>query len=47
MESGFGFSAQYGLGLANINKDVAGITSSDSNTNAVIGISLRYMLGGN
>ena len=44
LESGLGFSAQYGLGLSNINKDIAGITTSTS-TNNCIGISIRYMLG--
>jgi opacity protein-like surface antigen len=46
LESGFGFSAQYGLGLSDISKDVSGFESGTT-TNAVIGISLRYMLGGN
>jgi len=44
MESGLGFSAQYGMGLASITKDVAGIAIDQKN--AVIGISVRYMLGG-
>ncbi len=44
LESGLGFSAQYGMGLTSISKDVAG-TSVDSKNN-VIGISVRYMLGG-
>jgi hypothetical protein len=46
LESGLGFSAQYGLGLMDINKDVSGATNTDSNTNAVIGISIRYMILG-
>ena len=45
MESGLGFSAQYGIGLSNLNKDVAGSTSTPSIKNSVIGISVRYMLG--
>ena len=41
LESGLAFSAHYGLGLANLNKD-----SEYSDTNGVIGISVAYMLGG-
>lgn len=44
LESGLGFGAGYGLGLANLNK---GEGSDDfKNTNALIQISVRYMLGG-
>ena len=46
MESGLGFSAQYGLGLSNINKGVSGATTTSSNKNAVIGVSIRYMILG-
>lgn len=47
MDMGLGISAQYGLGLANINKDrdLPGI-DTPSNTNSTIGISIRYMFGG-
>ena len=47
-ESGFGISAQYGLGISNINKkDFGSIPSTSTNTNNCIGISIRYMLGDN
>lgn len=47
LESGLGFSAQYGLGLANINKDIAGVDDTPSSKNSCIGVSVRYMFGGN
>lgn len=46
MGSGLGFNAHYGLGLANLNKSVSGGGTTPSNQNAVIGISVSYMLGG-
>lgn len=46
MESGLGFGLNYGLGLANIlDKELADLTDSKS-TNAVIGVSISYLLGG-
>lgn len=48
LEGGFGISAQYGLGFANIEKsvDVLGTSTSPSVKNAVIGINLSYAFGG-
>jgi hypothetical protein len=47
LESGLGFSAQYGMGLSSVAKTPEGSTEDVDLKNSNIGISVRYMFGGN
>ena len=46
LEGGLGFNARYGLGLSNLDKSVAGVSPTPSNTNSLIAINVSYMFGG-